>query len=165
MKLSPSTRPRRPSPHRSSGYTLIELTITVSILMAGIAAAATLTLTSSKLEDVNYRKARSIDIVEGAGRLWQLGMADSDVRGLLLGDPGLSSLTINGDAGDPTTVTPTSRGTAISPPSSHIGTMSSARIRSVLPTRPSAGGTDTDTTEALDFDPTTTAVDPMTVIR
>ncbi len=156
---------RRPGRKGLAGYTLIELTITVSILMAGIAAAATLTLTSSKLEDVNYRKARSIAIVEAAGRLWQLGMSDSDVRGLLLGDPGLSSLTFNGDGSDPTTLTPTARGSALGSPSSDIGTMSTVRIRAVLRTRPGTGGSDADTTEALDFDPTTSAVDPMTVIR
>lgn len=75
---------------RSKGYSLIELTVATGILCLGVAAAASLSMTSTKLDEMNQQKARSVATHEAAARLWQLGLSGNAVNELLLGDPCLN---------------------------------------------------------------------------
>lgn len=72
------------------GYSLIELTVATGILCLGVAAAASLSMTSAKLDEMNEQKARAVAIHEAAARLWQLGLDGSTINELLLGDSCLS---------------------------------------------------------------------------
>jgi len=82
----------RKSTGRQAAYSLVELTLASGILAAGVAAAASLTLTSARLEEITHRKARVLALTEGAARLWQLGLNESEIKALVPGDPALASL-------------------------------------------------------------------------
>jgi hypothetical protein len=133
------------------GYSLVEMTVAMGIIMAGIAAAAALTLTTAQMEDISYKKGRALAIEEGAARLWQLGLTPTTIRTLLLGDPALVSVTINGDAGDPATVVPSARGSAVTDPAADLGVFEQGTVRATVRTRVAAGsGGPAEVTEALD---------------
>ena len=84
--------PCPPQPPQA-GYSLVELTLATSILAVGVAAAASLTITSTRIEEMNHRKSRVLALTEGAARLWQLGLNPDQIAALLPGDPALASLT------------------------------------------------------------------------
>jgi hypothetical protein len=143
--------------NRSQAYSLIEMTIAMGVMVAGMAAAASLAMTTAQLEDISYKKARVLAIEEGAARLWQLGLGASASRTLLLGDPDLVSVTINAEAGDPATSAPNNRGTAIADPATDLGIFQQGTVRATVRTRVSAGtGGPDEVTEDLD---------PVIVIR
>lgn len=76
------------------GYTLVETLVAVSILLLGVAAAASLTLTMSTQEEINARVARSLYWHENAVRLYQLGLAPDDISAVMPPLPELISLDI-----------------------------------------------------------------------
>ncbi len=85
MKPSSSARPHRVP----RGYSLIELVLASGLLATGLAAAASLTLTSTKIEEMNHHKARCLALAEASATLWQLGLSEAEIKDQLLGDPHL----------------------------------------------------------------------------
>jgi len=130
-----------PHPHRQSrshAYSLVELTIATSILAAGVAAAASLTMTSTRIEDMNHRKARVVALTEAAARLWQLGLTPTEAATILPGDPALN--TINFDGG---TTAPNNQGTAVDP-ATDLGTFEEVTIEASVLMRESSTSTSGD---------------------
>ncbi|MGI8602800.1 MAG: hypothetical protein ACR2OZ_07340 [Verrucomicrobiales bacterium] len=146
---------KRLSYQAAAGYSLIELTIAMGILLAAISAAASLAMNTAQIEDINYRKGRVLAISEGAARLWQLGLSPGAAGFVMLGDPALASLTINGDPGDATSAIPSNQGTVIGDPNTDLGTFWQATIRARV--RTFEGGADAD--------PVTTDLPAILVIR
>lgn len=142
---------------RTAAYSLLELSLAAGVLAAGVAAAASLTMTSARIEETNHRKARVLATTEAAARLWQLGLSPSQAATILPGDPALASISFNGDAGDATTWIPNDQGTPVSDPSSDLGTFDTVTIRASILTReassPTAG------------DGQTQALNPIRVVR
>jgi hypothetical protein len=147
MKPLPSRRPAR-------GYSLIEMALATGILAAGVAAAASLTMSSVRLEEISHRNARVLSLTEGAARLWQLGLSPSQIGTLLPGDPALVSIGFNADAGDPATLVPSDQGSAIADPSSDLGTFQAMTIRATVSTLDGSGAP-----------AASQALDPLTVVR
>ncbi len=81
---------------RNSGYTLIEVLISSAILLIGISAASSLSLTMVTQEEVNYRISRSLNVLENCARLYQLGIQPANIYGgaasLLPNEPSVSSI-------------------------------------------------------------------------
>ncbi len=119
-----------------AAYSLIELTIATSVLATGIAAAASLTLTSARIEEMNHRKARVVALTEASARLWQLGLSPSQAAQLLPGDPALASIDFNGD-----TAVPNDQGSAVSDPSADLGTFEQMTVEASVLMRESSGPT------------------------
>jgi len=91
MKLS---RHRKRLPTRSeAGYSLIEVLVAGSILLIGVAAAAKLSLVMVTQEEINQRVSVSLSHQEMAMRLYQLGLSQAEIDGLLPHDPNVASLT------------------------------------------------------------------------
>lgn len=76
-----------PSLKKARGYSLIELLLASGLLAAGLAAMASMTISSVKMEEMNLSKARAISLAEASATLWQLGMNEDNIKYLLLGDP------------------------------------------------------------------------------
>jgi Tfp pilus assembly protein FimT len=144
-----------PSSHfRSSqaGYSLIELTIATGVLAAGIAAAASLTLTSARIEEMNHRKARVVALTEASARLWQLGLTPSQVAQLLPGDPALASIDFDAD-----TAVPNDQGSAVTDPTADLGTFEQITVEASVLMRESSGPSSGDAETQL--------LRPVVVIR
>ena len=60
--------------HHAKAYTIIETMVAVSLLMLGVAAAASLSMTIVRQEEINARSARAINWQENAVRLYQMGI-------------------------------------------------------------------------------------------
>jgi len=75
------------------GYSLIEVLVAASILVVGVAAAAKLSLVMVTQEEINQRVSVSLAHQEMAMRLYQLGLSQTEVDGLLPHDPNVESLT------------------------------------------------------------------------
>jgi hypothetical protein len=129
------------SRHAQAAYSLVELTLATGILAAGVSAAASLTMTSTRIEEMNHRKARVLALTEGAARLWQLGLSPSQAAYLLPGDPSLSSLSFNSQSGDPAVWTPNDQGATISDPSADLGTFETVTIRASVTAREASSPT------------------------
>ncbi len=89
---------------RAAGYTLVEVLIASGILMMGISAACLMSLAMVTQEEMSHRISRSLNAQENAARLWQLGLADTDVFGsgsILPANPDISMTTAvsNADLG------------------------------------------------------------------
>lgn len=129
---------RRPA---RAAYSIVELTLATGILAAGVAAAASLTITSTRIEETNHRKTRVLALAEGAARLWQLGLSPSQAAYLLPGDPSLGSLSFNGEPGDPAVWTPSDEGTPVTDPSADLGTFETVTIRASVISRQASSPT------------------------
>ncbi len=66
---------------RKRGYTLIEVLVASAIILIGISAASSLSLTMVTQEETNYRVARSLNVLENCARLYQLGMQPAGIYG------------------------------------------------------------------------------------
>lgn len=64
---------------RRRGYSLIELLVALGLLAAGLGAAASLSLTINKQDELNLHRMRALNFAENAARLWQMGVAPSSV--------------------------------------------------------------------------------------
>jgi hypothetical protein len=146
----------KPLPSRRSdrGYSLIELALATGILAAGVAAAASLTMSSVRIEEISHRNARVLALTEGAARMWQLGMSPSQIGSLLPGDPALVSISFNGVAGDPTSMVPTDQGSVIADPSTDLGTFQAMTIRATVSTLDGSSGPEASR-----------ELNPLTVVR
>lgn len=127
--------------HHAHAYSLLELSLAAGVLAAGVAAAASLTMTSARIEETNHRKARVLATTEAAARLWQLGLSPSQAAYILPGDPSLASISFNGDAGDATAWVPNDQGTPVSDPPSDLGTFDTVTIRAAIITREASSST------------------------
>ena len=81
-----------------AGYTLIEALIATSILMLGALAAASLSLTMAKQDDLSDRTGRAMNWHEAAADLYRLGLSSSEVSGVLPPDPLILTHTISESA-------------------------------------------------------------------
>ncbi len=77
----------------SAGYTIVEALVAAAILVIGVAAAASLSLTMVSQEEGNARVARAINLQEQAARLYQLGLSSSTITSILPTDSGVASIT------------------------------------------------------------------------
>jgi type II secretory pathway pseudopilin PulG len=76
-------------------YTLIEALVASSILLIGISAAASLSLTMVTQEEMNERSVTAANYLDNAARLYQLGVDHGQIRNLLPVAPVVESLTFN----------------------------------------------------------------------
>jgi type II secretory pathway pseudopilin PulG len=130
-------RPRR----RSAGYSLVEVTLATAVLAAGVAAAASLTMTSARIEEMNHRKARVLALTEAAARLWQLGLSPSQAVQLIPGDPAVASISFNADPSDPGSWVPSNQGAAVADPANDLGSFETVTIRASVTLRDRSGPT------------------------
>jgi type II secretory pathway pseudopilin PulG len=77
---------------RSQGYTLVEALVASIILMIGISAAASLSLTMVAQEEINERTGRGLNYLENAASLYQLGLSGTEIAALMPLDPAVTSL-------------------------------------------------------------------------
>ncbi len=78
--ISVRNRKRRNS---SAGYTLIEALVASAILMVGIGAAASLSLSLVTQEEINERSSRAGNYLENTAALFYLGFDTADIEGIL----------------------------------------------------------------------------------
>lgn len=74
-------------------YSLIEALVASSVLLIGISAAASLSLSMVTQEEINERSVQVFNYLDNAARLYQLGVDASDIPGLLPPEPLVTSLT------------------------------------------------------------------------
>jgi type II secretory pathway pseudopilin PulG len=79
------------SPKRA--YTLIEALVASSVLLIGISAAASLSLSMVTQEEMNERSIKAANYLDNAVRLYQSGIDKGDIAGLLPVEPIIESLT------------------------------------------------------------------------
>jgi len=77
------------------GYTLIEALMASAILMIGVGAAASMSLTMVTQEEINERTVRSMNHLENAASLYRMGVDPADIVALLPADPVIRNLNIN----------------------------------------------------------------------
>jgi Tfp pilus assembly protein PilV len=65
------------------GYTLIEALIATSILMLGALAAASLSLTMAKQDDLVDRTAQAVNWHENAAELYRLGLSSAEIAAII----------------------------------------------------------------------------------
>ncbi|MFN0125935.1 MAG: hypothetical protein ACKV19_04520 [Verrucomicrobiales bacterium] len=119
-----------------AGYSLIELTLATSVLAAGVAAAASLTLSSAHLEEMNHRKSRIVALNEASARLWQLGLSPTQVATIVPGDPALANITFNAGS-----TVPTDQGNPVADPSTDLGSFEQMTIETAVLMRESSSPT------------------------
>jgi type II secretory pathway pseudopilin PulG len=88
----------------SAGYTIVEALVAAAILVIGVAAAASLSLTMVSQEEGNARVARAINLQEQAARLYQLGLSTNTIASLLPTDSGVASITFSASSSNLTNV-------------------------------------------------------------
>ena len=85
---------RKPS-LRQRAYTLIEALVASSILLIGIAAAGSMSLTMISQEEINERSIIAVNYLDNAARLYQLGVDPAAIPNLLPEEPVVDSLTFS----------------------------------------------------------------------
>ena len=78
----------------ANGYTLVEALVASVILMIGISAAASLSLTMVTQEEINERTGRALNYLENAASLYQLGLSSTEIAALMPLDPAVTALTV-----------------------------------------------------------------------
>lgn len=91
MKPFPDRKDRR----RSGAYTLIEALVASSILLIGIAAAGSMSLTLVTQEEINERSVAAVNYLDNAARLFQFGMDPGEIEAVLPEAPVVDSLTFS----------------------------------------------------------------------
>lgn len=84
--------PRRQSSCKA--YTLIEALVASSILLIGIAAAASMSLSFVTQEEISERSARAFNYLDNAVALYQAGVDKASIAALLPAEPVVTALTI-----------------------------------------------------------------------
>ncbi|MCB1235215.1 MAG: type II secretion system protein [Verrucomicrobiae bacterium] len=90
-------RPGQNPFHRSRGargYTIVEALVAGVLLMIGISAAATMSLTMVTQEEISERTSRAMNYLESAARLYEFGMPDDEIEGLLPDEPVVTDLNV-----------------------------------------------------------------------
>ena len=77
---------------RSGGYTLIEALVSSSVLLIGIAAAASMSLAMVTQEEMNERSAKAFTYLDNAARLYQMGVEPAYINNLLPSEPVVLSM-------------------------------------------------------------------------
>ena len=90
MKPAPSLHA---DPHRHA-YSLIEALVASSILMIGIAAAASMSLSFVTQEEIAERSARAFNYLENAAALVHAGVDPATIAEILPAEPVVSSLDV-----------------------------------------------------------------------
>ncbi|MEQ1840264.1 MAG: prepilin-type N-terminal cleavage/methylation domain-containing protein [Verrucomicrobiales bacterium] len=75
-------------------YTLIEALVASSILLLGIAAAASMSLSFVTQEEITERAARAFNYLDNAVALYQSGVDKNSIAALLPAEPVVTALTI-----------------------------------------------------------------------
>ncbi|MFV1993873.1 MAG: prepilin-type N-terminal cleavage/methylation domain-containing protein [Verrucomicrobiales bacterium] len=84
-----------------AGYSLVEVLVSSAIMLIGISAVASLSLTSVTLEEMNFRISRAMNVQENYARLFMLGMDPADVVLLVPPDPVVNSIAfVSADVGN-----------------------------------------------------------------
>lgn len=73
---------------KNGGYTIIEALVASSVLLIGIAAAASMSLQLVTQEEINERANRTFNYIDNAVRLVQLGVDPQVVRDSILPNGG-----------------------------------------------------------------------------
>ncbi len=73
-------------------YTIVEALVSSSILLIGISAAASMSLTLLTQEEINERSVKVFNHLDNAARLYQLGVPVSEIEAILPEEPALTSL-------------------------------------------------------------------------
>ena len=81
-----------------AGYSLVEVLAATGIIAMGVAAAVSLSFTTTAQEESGNRIARAIAITESAARMYQLGMSGAEIIRLLPPDPVVYDISITEDA-------------------------------------------------------------------
>lgn len=76
------------------GYTLIEALVASSILLIGIAAAASMSLSFVTQEEISERAAKAFNYLDNAVALYQAGVDKDSIATLLPAEPVVTALTI-----------------------------------------------------------------------
>jgi len=84
-------RPNRTKTFRA--YTIIEALVASSVLLIGISAAASMSLSLLTQEEINERSVTVFNYLDNAARLYQLGMPESQIKAILPVEPAVTSLT------------------------------------------------------------------------
>ena len=77
---------------RVSAYTLVEALVGSAVLMIGISAAASLSLSLITQEEINERSVRALNYQDSAAMLIQLGVPSNQIAGLLPDEPVVNSI-------------------------------------------------------------------------
>jgi anti-sigma factor RsiW len=80
IRMNPSVLRRHVS---IKGYSLVEVTVAMSLLLVGVAASAVMVSTGARIEEINGKKARAIATGEAAARLYQLGLSEAAIKSIL----------------------------------------------------------------------------------
>ncbi len=82
-------------PHctRKGAYTLIEALVASSILLIGISAAASMSLSFVTQEEITERSVKAFNYLDNATALYQAGVDKSKIAGLLPAEPIVTALT------------------------------------------------------------------------
>lgn len=75
-----------------SAYTLIEALVASSILLVGIGAACSMSLTLVTQEEINERSVRAVNYLDNAVRLYQMGVETADIGAILPPEPAVDSI-------------------------------------------------------------------------
>lgn len=93
-------------PARNAAYTLIEALVASSILMIGIAAAGSMSLSFVTQEEITERAQKAFNYLDNATALYQAGVDKSQLAGLLPAEPVVTNLTIKDRTIDATNLGP-----------------------------------------------------------
>ncbi len=119
---------------QSSGYTLVEALVSSAILMIGIAAAASMSLTMLTQEEINERTVRAMNYLDNTASLYRMGLDSADIESIMPAEPVVTNLTFDSSS---RTV-------------SGLGTVDTMRINVVY--KPTAATESYDAGEALSGD-------------
>lgn len=73
-------------------YTIVEALVASSILLIGISAAASMSLTLLTQEEINERSVKAFNYLDNAARLYQLGVPAGQIESILPDEPVITSL-------------------------------------------------------------------------
>lgn len=73
-------------------YTIVEALVASSVLLIGISAAASMSLTLLTQEEINERSVKAFNYLDNAARLYQLGVPADQIEGILPDEPLVDSL-------------------------------------------------------------------------
>lgn len=83
----------RTKSNRRSGYTLIEALVASGVLLIGVSAASSMSLSLVTQEEINERSVRAFNYLDNAARLYRLGMTPAEIPALLPNESIVDSLT------------------------------------------------------------------------
>lgn len=88
-----------PARRRQRGYTLIEVLVASGILMVAVSAAASLSLSMTGQEEINFHTSRALNLQENYVRAYHLGMDPATIQAIMPPENALQTInTTNSDA-------------------------------------------------------------------